>query len=146
MEIVYLLYKYSKDDNSLFFEIFILPIFNELGDTSKKNSLRVMHVGLTNFGSTCYMNSMLQVLNSIDIFRNAVIRANVDIPLIHELKSLFSYLFFSERIDYAPKNLLNAFVPPINPGIQQDTTEFLNFLFDQVEDSLRGTPYRRILP
>ena len=42
-----------------------------------------MHVGLTNFGSTCYMNSMLQVLNSIDIFRNAIIMANADIPLVH---------------------------------------------------------------
>ena len=67
------------------------------------------------------MNSMLQVLNSIDFLRNAVLMADVDIPIIFELKSLFSYLFFSERLDYAPKNLLNSFVPPINPGIQQDT-------------------------
>jgi hypothetical protein len=94
----------------------------ELVDTSKKNSFRSMHVGLTNFGSTCYLNSMLQVLNSMDIFRNAIMKTQVEAPLIHELKSLFSFLFFSERLDYSPKNLLNAFVPPINPGIQQDTT------------------------
>lgn len=84
-----------------------------------------MHVGLTNYGSTCYMNSMLQVLNSFDIFRNAIMMSHmgeVETPLIHELKSLFSYLYFSERIDYGPKNLLSSFVPPINPGIQQDTT------------------------
>lgn len=91
-----------------------------------------MHVGLTNYGSTCYLNSMLQALNSMDIFRNAIMMTEAEIPLVHELKALFSYLFFSERIDYGPKNLLNSFVPPINPGIQQDTTEFLNFLFDQV--------------
>ena len=65
---------------------------------------------------------MLQVLNSIDVFRNAIIMANADIPLIHELKSLFSYLFFSERVAYDTKTLLNSFIPPINPGIQQDTT------------------------
>jgi len=47
---------------------------NEIVDTSKKNSLRTMHVGLTNFGSTCYLNSMLQVLNSTDIFRNAIMK------------------------------------------------------------------------
>ena len=82
MEIVYLLYKYSKEDHSKFFETFILPVFNEIIDTSKKNGLRVMHVGITNFGSTCYMNAMLQVLNSIDIFRNAIIMANADIPLL----------------------------------------------------------------
>ena len=92
------------------------------------------------------MNSMLQVLNSIDIFRNAILQAEVESPLIHELKALFSYLFFSERVDYAPKNILNAFVPPINPGVQQDTTEFLNLLFDQVEACLKPTPYKKILP
>jgi hypothetical protein len=68
------------------------------------------------------MNSMLQVLNSIDPLRNAIMMANVEAPVIRELKSLFSYLFFSERLDYIPKELLASFVPPINPGIQQDTT------------------------
>lgn len=48
------------------------------------------------------------------------------------MKNLFASLFFSERMDYGPEKLLTAFVPPINPGIQQDTTEFLNFLFDQL--------------
>ena len=81
-----------------------------------------MQVGLTNFGSTCYMNSMLQVLNSIEPLRNTLMMTDIDSPLIHEMKSLFSYLFFSERIDYGPKKMLEAFVPPINPGIQQDTT------------------------
>ena len=47
---------------------------NELVDTSKKNGLRMMHVGLTNFGSTCYLNSMVQVLNATDIFRNAIMK------------------------------------------------------------------------
>lgn len=82
MEIIYLLYKYDKEYHSHFFETFILPIFNELVDTSKKNNLRCMHVGLTNFGSTCYMNSMLQVLNSIDVFRNSILMADVDNNLV----------------------------------------------------------------
>lgn len=77
MEVIYCLYSYSKDDKSVFFEEFILPIFNELGDTSKKNALKSMYVGLTNYGSTCYMNSMLQVLNSFDIFRNAIMMSDM---------------------------------------------------------------------
>lgn len=81
-----------------------------------------MYVGLNNLGSTCYMNSMLQVLNIIEPFRNSIMMAQFETPLIKELKSLFSYLFFSERVDYVPKSLLQAFNPPINPGIQQDTT------------------------
>lgn len=82
MEIIYYLYKYSKEDHSLFFDQFILPIMSELVDTSKKHSLRSLHVGLTNFGSTCYLNSMLQVLNSMDIFRNAIMKTSVEAPLI----------------------------------------------------------------
>jgi hypothetical protein len=83
------------------------------------------------------MNSMLQVLNSIGAFRNALMMTNINAPMVHELKSLFSFLFFSERLDYIPRGLLNSFTPPINPGIQQDTTEFLNFLFDQLEHLLK---------
>jgi hypothetical protein len=49
-------------------------------------------------------------------------QTNVDAPLVRELKNLFAYLYFSERQDYIPENLLQAFVPPILKGIQQDTT------------------------
>jgi ubiquitin C-terminal hydrolase len=80
-----------------------LPILRELPENTKKTSAKYLSVGLNNLGSTCYMNSMLQVLNSIDPLRNAIMMANVDSPIIRELKSLFSYLFFSERLDYVPK-------------------------------------------
>lgn len=36
-------------------------------------------------------------------------------------------------------------MPRIVPSIQQDTTEFLNFLFDQLEPQLKGSPYRLLL-
>lgn len=48
-------------------------------------------------------------------------------------------------MDYAPGKLLNSFIPPINPAIQQDTTEFLNFLFDQLESGLSKTQYKNLL-
>lgn len=104
-----------------------------------------MHVGLNNLGSTCYLNSMLQVLNTIDPFRNALMRTHSEAPMLVQLQALFSYLYFSERLDYIPRDLLNAFEPPINPSIQQDTTEFLNFLFDRLEPRLKETPFRRLL-
>ena len=68
------------------------------------------------------MNSMLQVLNTVAPFRNSLMKCDSDNPVIKELKQLFAALFYSERMDYAPLNLLNSFVPPINPMIQQDTT------------------------
>lgn len=66
-------------------------------------------MGLNNLGSTCYLNSMMQVLNTIDPFRNALMRTASESPLVLQLQSLFSYLFFSERLDYVPKELLNSF-------------------------------------
>ena len=68
------------------------------------------------------MNAMLQILNFVRPFRNLLMEAKAESPLVEELKQLFSYLFYSERIDYAPKKLLKAFVPPIEPGVQEDTT------------------------
>ena len=41
--------------------------------------------------------------------------------------------------------MLNTFVPPIVPGNQEDTTEFLNSLFDQLEKALSNSAHRYIL-
>lgn len=48
----------------------------------KKYDTKTLHVGLSNLGSTCYMNSMLQVLNSIGPFRNALMMVKSDSPVI----------------------------------------------------------------
>ena len=74
-----------------------------------------------------------------------MLMAQHEAPIVKELQALFSFLFFSERLDFVPRQLLNAFVPPINPSIQQDTTEFLNFLFDQLEMPLKESPFRKLL-
>ena len=44
-----------------------------------------------------------------------------------------------------PDKLLTAFQPAINPMIQQDTTEFLSFLFNHIEKDLKDTPYRHLI-
>lgn len=95
MEIIYHLYKESDEDKSQFFEKFILPILNQLPESTKKTSTRNVNVGLNNPGSICYMNSMLQVLNTIEPLRNALIAADLQVPIIQELRELFSYLYFS---------------------------------------------------
>ena len=59
-------------------------------------------MGLNNLGSTCYLNSMLQVLNAVAPFRNGIMQSKSQAPLVKEMKALFSYLYFSERQDYVP--------------------------------------------
>lgn len=105
-----------------FIEKYIFPIVQGIKSDVRITGQKFLDVGLKNFGSTCYMNSMLEVLNSVGPFRNGLMKCSSEAPLVKEMKKLFASLYFSERIDYAPVNLLNAFVPPINPGVQQDTT------------------------
>lgn len=72
--IVSKMHKVSPGIEPLFLENYILPIIKaiktEVRTCPEKNS----KVGLKNFGSTCYMNSMLQVLNSIGPFRNSLMK------------------------------------------------------------------------
>lgn len=54
-----------------------------------------MQVGISNLGSTCYMNSMLQLINSVPQFRNLLMMSKSETPLVKELQKLFSYLYYS---------------------------------------------------
>lgn len=116
------LHEASKEEDTDFLEKYVLPVFEDLSGDIRITSSKMLNVGLKNFGSTCYMNSMLQVLNSVEPFRNLLMQADVESGLVKQLKEVFAYLFYSERADFAPRKLIEAFVPPINPGIQQDTT------------------------
>lgn len=82
MEVVAALYKESEPQKD-FFQKYLLPVLIELPDSSKRTSAKSLHVGLNNLGSTCYLNSMLQVLNSIDPFRNLLMKAPTEAPVVH---------------------------------------------------------------
>jgi ubiquitin C-terminal hydrolase len=79
----------------LFVDNFILPIFDDLPKQKRKFETKTLQVGLNNLGSTCYLNSMLQVLNSVEPFRNALMLSSSQAPLLKEMQSLLSYLYFS---------------------------------------------------
>lgn len=64
----------TPDDDYL--NTHILPIVKSIKDDVRLTAQKTMAVGLKNFGSTCYMNSMLQVLNSLSPFRNCLIKCN----------------------------------------------------------------------
>lgn len=129
MDIVLLLYK-ANPAESEFIESLIMNVLERLPAKLRKPSTKDSMVGLYNMGCICYINAMLQMTNSIEPFRNGIMMAEVDGRVTAELQRLMAYLFFSERQDFVPEDFLKCFVPPINPMIQQDTTEFLGMFFD----------------
>lgn len=106
-----------------------VPTDLEKSDTGK--------VGLFNLGNTCYMNSILQTLVMCDEFRRQTL-ARVPYPeekLLEKLQHVFASLLLSQRPAVAPMNFLAASRPPwFIPGQQQDCSEFLKFLLDQMHE------------
>jgi ubiquitin carboxyl-terminal hydrolase 4/11/15 len=110
-------------------------------------------VGLTNLGNTCYMNSALQCIRSVeelaiyflhDEYKKEI---NADNPLGHNGSIAKAYAglmtsIYGEDINstsFAPRNFKNALgrAQPIFSGYgQQDSQEFLSFLVDGLHEDL----------
>ena len=122
------------------------------------------HVGLKNLGCICYMNSIMQQMYMVPTFRYAIMHADdgesaksaqtyrftiEDDNLLHQLQIMYTYLTFSEKMDYNPRNFCYSFKDfdgkPINIGSQQDSQEFYNNFCDKIENSLKKTKYKYIV-
>ncbi|CAD8179644.1 unnamed protein product [Paramecium octaurelia] len=122
------------------------------------------YCGIKNLRCICYMNAMLQQFYMIKPFRYGILQANdqkeVDLQIsktgftyddnvLHQLQQMFSYLELSDRIDYNPQEFCAAFKDyagePVNIFIQQDAQEFLNMIFDKLENMLKETVYKNIM-
>jgi ubiquitin carboxyl-terminal hydrolase 34 len=62
---------------------------------------------------------------------------------------MFAYLEMTDRMDFNPIEFCHAFKDfagmPVDVSVQQDTQEFLNMIFDKLENALRPTPFKFIL-
>jgi len=60
------------------------------GEDAEDNSkLKVDHVGLINDGATCYLNSLIQTLFQLPVFRKAVFAMKSDTKMAFALQRLF---------------------------------------------------------
>ena len=116
------------------------------------------YLGLKNLSSLCYMNSVIQQLFMIPIFKKSILNLKIndsefklhekeDVDdLLFQLIKMFYYLRFSDKSYYNPKSFVFSFKDydgnPTNPNIQCDAQEFLTRFIEKVEDKISNTSER----
>ena len=94
--------------------------------------------GLKNFGNTCYLNSILQLLYSIPSIRSKILSFKSNLPMISSLRYIFAKLSFSllssVRTHSFIRNFLDYDDQPIDQNIQMDAEEFFLNLLSKLED------------
>ena len=109
-------------------------------------------IGLRNFGSTCYLNSLTQQLFMMptfrkDLFNNFVIDKldpeKLRYSVIYNLQLTFENLKNGCMSPYPPNRFIRSFLSafngePIQFGIQQDSDEFLSILCDNLEKEAKS--------
>ena len=109
-------------------------------------------VGLSNLGNTCYMNSALQCVRSVEeltkyfLTGSAAEELNVDNPLGNNGDVALAYDFLLKEIYKEPvpasvtprqfKNTIGRYAPSFSGYGQQDSQEFLGFLLDGLQEDL----------
>ena len=91
--------------------------------------------GLENLGSTCAVNSLIQMMCRNDIMRNIILQDNIPKnTLSHELKEIFD-LMYNQNHSLSPKKFIKNLYDYINVfeiGEQIDICELWMFLFDKL--------------
>jgi ubiquitin C-terminal hydrolase len=108
-----------------------LEMFRFFKDNSKHDSV----VGLDNFGNTCYINSVLQCLYHITLFRDNLIIEKSDKHLTASLRALFIKLKNTKRSQIAPSDFVASvkkeFLNFRNMS-HQDAHELFNFTMNYI--------------
>ena len=105
------------------------------------------YVGIQNLGSTCYINSLIQIIFMQHELRNFIINCKIfdkgdestelRYNLLHQLQDLFNILQFSSRKYIVPTEFIFSLkdennINPIDVMQQQDVQEFLQIFFDRI--------------
>ena len=110
------------------------------------------------------MNSIMQQVYMVPTFRYAVMHADDgetpkpsssyrgsidDDNLLHQLQEMYTYLTFSEQMDYSPKEFCFSYKDidgnPTNVRAQQDSQAFYNNFCDKIENNLKKTQCKYII-
>ena len=116
------------------------------------------YLGLKNLSSLCYMNSVIQQLYMIPLFRRCILNLKIndeeyksqekeDVDdLLFQLIKMFYHLTYSNKSFYNPKSFVHSFKDydgnPTNINIQCDAQEFLTRFMDKLDDCIKNSSER----
>ena len=109
------------------------------------------YVGLKNLGNTCYMNSLIQMLYNLNLFRDGIVNCQSNSKetknnSLFELKKLFFCLQYSDIQYYTPYSFPKNYEKnPLNTNEQKDVDEFFADFMDKLESRLKGTNNENII-
>ena len=100
------------------------------------------YVGLKNMTATCYLNSIIQQLYMIPIFRETILKISNTSKsnVLYELQLLFSALKIYEFAYYDPRSFV--VINKLNFYEQMDADEFYGTLIDKIENDIKKIYYK----
>ena len=109
----------------------------EIESFESKGLYKGKYVGLKNMTSTCYLNSIIQQLFMIPMFRETILK--IENPykdnVLYELQLLFAALKIFDFSYYSPKSFVLA--NKLNFYEQMDADEFYGSLLDKIENDIK---------
>ena len=126
---------------------------NQLSDwkLSYKNSeKRTGYIGLKNLGTTCYINTVLQIFYNIPLLKESLLLCDTPFSggknCLYQLKKIFYSLNFLQTNYYTPTSFIENFDnKKLDPKIQMDVFEFLMNFLDKIEARLKNTPNENLI-
>ena len=138
----------NEKDNNLYTKIInILDDYHKLGfwktynsrnwDIESRDIQKAKYVGLKNMTSTCYLNSIIQQLFMIKMFRETIMKIENPFKdnVLYELQLLFSALKIYEFPYYSPESFVIS--NNLNFHEQMDADEFYGNLIDKIENDIK---------
>jgi ubiquitin C-terminal hydrolase len=96
--------------------------------------------GISNMGSTCYVNALFQILNACEhVSLKLISRPSEGLtPFVYQVREVLARLRFTRGQSLSIAGLI-ATIPNFNTRVHEDAGEFLNMLIDRLQEELEDS-------